>query len=115
MLFLSSWPSFLSSASFCFLVTMAPLAPWPVTPSADDNMEVDHPSAGDWPEPEAKKRQIADENNIPRCELCKQRKVRLRHILLGGKKQKHKERERPLFCGKADFILMLFWHDAGEM
>ena len=30
-------------------------------------------------EPDRKKRKSADDNPIPRCELCKQRKVRLRY------------------------------------
>lgn len=58
-------------------VAMEPLVPSPVTPSVDDNADVDVPPACNSPEPEAKKRKIADENVIPRCELCKQRKVRL--------------------------------------
>lgn len=63
-------------------VLMTPRPHSPATSSADDTIEVAAQPATSSPEPEPKKRKVTDENPIPRCELCKQRKVRLHQPLL---------------------------------
>lgn len=65
----------------CNTVLMYPLVHSPAPSSADCVFREDPRPAPNSPEPESKKRKRANENPISRCELCKQRKVRL-HIFV---------------------------------